>query len=98
MTGDGKLNLVSFADDRVFIAFNNGDGTFQSAHKVLNAFCRKLEGWIIEKYPRFIADLMGNDSGDIIGFGETGVHVTINNSNGTFEGGLYNATAFPSGL
>ena len=38
MTGDGKLDLVGLANDGVFVAFNNGDGTFQSAHKVLNDF------------------------------------------------------------
>jgi hypothetical protein len=85
MTGDGKLDLVGFADDGVFVVFNNGDGTFQSAHKVLNVFCRKREGWVIEKYPRFIADLTGNGCGDIIGFSEAGVHLAINNGNGAFE-------------
>ena len=39
MTGDSKLNLVGFEDDRVFVVFNSGDGTFQSTHKVSNDFC-----------------------------------------------------------
>ena len=85
MTGDGKLDLVGFADDGVFVAFNNGNGTFQSARKVLNGFCRNVGGWVVEKHPRVIADLTGNGCGDIIGFGDTGVHVAINNGNGTFQ-------------
>jgi hypothetical protein len=86
ITGDGKLDLVGFADDGVFVAFNNGDGTFQSAHKVSNEFCRNSEGWTVEKHPRVIADLTGNGCGDIIGFAEAGVYVAINNGNGTFRG------------
>ena len=39
LTGDSKLNLVGFADDGVFVTFNNGDEIFQSAHKVSNGFC-----------------------------------------------------------
>ncbi|KDR74277.1 hypothetical protein GALMADRAFT_227359 [Galerina marginata CBS 339.88] len=86
MTGDGKPDLVGFADDGVYIAFNNGDGTFRSAHKVSDGFCRNKGGWIAEKsYPRVIADLTGNGCGDIIGFGEAG-YVGINNGNGTFQG------------
>ena len=57
MTGDGKLNLVSFADDGGFVIFNNGDGTFQSAGKVLNEFCQNMGGWAAEKDPQVIADL-----------------------------------------
>lgn len=86
MTGDGKLDLVGFADYGVFVAFNNGDGTFQNARKVSNQFCRNSGGWVAEKYPRVIADLTGNGCGDIIGFGEAGVYVAINNGNGTFQG------------
>ena len=85
MTGDGKLDLVGFADDGVFIAFNNGDGTFQSARKVVNQFCRNHGGWSAARHPRVIADLTGNGCGDIIGFGEAGVWVAINNGNGTFQ-------------
>ncbi|KIJ92371.1 hypothetical protein K443DRAFT_113706, partial [Laccaria amethystina LaAM-08-1] len=86
MTGDGKLDLVGFADDGVFVEFNNGDGTFQSARKVSNQFCRNSGGWVVEKHPRVIADLTGNGCGDIIGFGEAGVSIAINNGNGTFQG------------
>ena len=94
MTGDGKLDLVGFADDGVFVAFNNGDGTFQSAHKVLNDFSRKSGGWFVEKYPRVIADLTGNGCGDIIGFGEAGVFVAINNGNGTFQAKTHASSSF----
>ena len=85
MTGDGKPDLVGFADDGVFVAFNNGNGTFQSPHKVSDEFCRNRGGWAVEKHPRVIADLTGNGCGDIIGFGEAGVYVAINNGNGTFQ-------------
>ena len=85
MTGDGKPDLVGIADDGVFVAFNNGDGTFRSPHKVLDEFCRNRGGWAVGRHPRVIADLTGNGCGDIIGFGEAGVYVAINNGNGTFQ-------------
>ena len=85
MTGNGKPDLVGFAQDAVYVAFNNGDGTFQPVRKVSQDFTFDNGGWVIEKYPRFIADLTGNGCGDIIGFGEAGVSVAINNGDGTFQ-------------
>lgn len=85
MTGNGKPDLVGFAQGGVYVAFNNGDGTFQPIRKVSQDFTFDNGGWVVEKYPRFIADLTGNGCGDIIGFGEAGVFVGINNGDGTFQ-------------
>jgi hypothetical protein len=85
MTGNGKPDLVGFAQGGVYVAFNNGDGTFQPVRKVSQDFTFDNGGWVVEKYPRFIADLTGNGRGDIIGFGEAGVSVAINNGDGTFQ-------------
>jgi phospholipase C len=35
VNGDGKPDLVAFGDDGIWVAFNNGDGTFQEARFVL---------------------------------------------------------------
>ena len=60
LTGNGKPDLVGFANDGVYAALNNGDGTFQPIRKVSNEFCSDAWGWDMERYPRFIADLTGN--------------------------------------
>lgn len=84
MTGDGKPDLVGFADDGVYVAFNNGDATFRGPCRVSDEFCRNKGGWVAQKHPRIIADLTGNGCGDIVGFGDAGVYVAINNGYGTF--------------
>ncbi|KAF8905765.1 hypothetical protein CPB84DRAFT_1844767 [Gymnopilus junonius] len=85
LTGDGKADLLGFADDGIYIALNNGDGTFQSVKKVSSDFSLSNGGWLVEKHPRFVVDLAGNGCGDIIGFGDAGVYVGINNGDGTFQ-------------
>jgi hypothetical protein len=43
------------------------------------------QGWRVAQHPRFIADLTGDRRGDVIGFGEAGVYVSLNNGDGTFQ-------------
>ncbi len=92
LTGDGKPDLVGFSSWGVEVAFNNGDGTFQRKRQVLGDF--GAGSWNFEKHPRFVADLTGNGCGDIIGFGDEGVHVAINNGDGTFQPTKFALTGF----
>jgi hypothetical protein len=85
LTGQGRVDLIGFGDAGVQVALNNGDGTFQSPKLVLGEFGYNTGGWRVEKNPRFIADLTGNKAGDIVGFGNGGVYVAINNGDGTFQ-------------
>jgi len=41
-------------------------------------------GWRVEQHPRFLADLTGDGRADIVGFGNAGVYVSLNNGNGSF--------------
>src|SRR5262245_23898623 len=43
-------------------------------------------GWRVEKHPRFVADLTGDGSADVLGFGDGGVRVALNRGDGTFGG------------
>ena len=54
------------------VSLNKGDGSFGLVHKVIDNF-GGANGWLVEKHPRFVADLTGDKRGDIIGFGEAGV-------------------------
>ena len=81
LTGNGCADIVGFADDGVWVAINNGDGTFQESQKVLSNFGYSnggewlvdAQGWRVEKHPRFLADLTGNGCADIVGFADAGV-------------------------
>jgi len=86
VTGDGRADIVGFGDAGVWVSLNNGDGTFQDPPKrVLDNFAYNAGGWRVERHPRFLADVTGDRSADIVGFGEVGVWVSLNNGDGTFQ-------------
>lgn len=85
LTGDRRADIVGFGDAGVWVALNNGNGTFQAPQKVVDNFAYNAGGWRVEKHPRFLADLTGDGRADIVGFGDAGVWVSFNNGNGTFQ-------------
>jgi hypothetical protein len=85
LTGDGKADIVGFGDAGVWVSLNNGNGTFQNPQMVVANFAYNAGGWRVEKHPRFLADLTGDGRADIVGFGDAGVWVSLNNGNGTFQ-------------
>ena len=85
LTGDGRADIVGFGNAGVYVALNNGNGTFQPARRVLDNFGYNAGGWRVERHPRFLADLTGDGRADIVGFGNAGVYVALNNGDGTFQ-------------
>ena len=85
LTGDGRADIVGFANEGVFVALNNGNGTFQQPRLALSEFGYDAGGWRVERHPRFLADLTGDGRADIVGFANEGVIVALNNGNGTFQ-------------
>ncbi len=83
-TGDGQADIIGFGNAGVYIANSNGDGSFSTPRRVIDNFGYAAGGWRVDKHPRFVADLNGNGRADIIGFGNAGVYVALNNGNGTF--------------
>src|ERR1700730_2253990 len=84
ITGDGRADIVGFGLDGVWASLNNGNGTFQPPNMVLCGF-NFHTGWMVERHPRFLADLTGDGRADIIGFGDAGVWTARNNGDGTFQ-------------
>ncbi len=41
--------------------------------------------WLVDRNPRFLADITGGGSADIVGFGDTGVWTALSKGDGTFE-------------
>jgi len=86
ITGNGFADIVGFGDDGVYVAFGNGDGTFNfTPVPVINDFGFNAGGWRVDKHPRFLADVRGTGRVDIVGFGDAGVYVAFSKGDGTFD-------------
>jgi predicted metal-binding protein len=85
LTGDDRADIVGFGNAGVYVSLNNGNGTFQPPAFVVDTFGYEVGGWRIGRHPRMLAELNGDDAADIVGFGNSGVYVALNEGNGTFE-------------
>jgi hypothetical protein len=84
VTGDGRADIVGFGDGGVWVSRNNGNGTFTQPQLVVNNFGYSAGGWRVEKHPRQVAKLTDIRRGDILGFGDAGVWVSLNIGNAAF--------------
>ena len=84
LTGDGRGDVVGFGDGGVWVALNQGDGTFAAPTLAVADFGYDAGGWRVEKHPRFLVDVTGDGRADIVGFGDAGVYVSSSNGGGTF--------------
>ncbi|MEW2554523.1 FG-GAP-like repeat-containing protein [Streptomyces zhihengii] len=83
-TPDGTPDLVGFGLQGVVVARGRGDGTFEPARLVLNDF-GLAQGWTGGRHLRLLADVTGDGSPDIVGFGDEGVWVSRHRDDGGFE-------------
>src|SRR4051812_18839256 len=85
LTGDGRADIVGFGNAGVWVALNNGNGTFQAPQMVVGNFGYNAGGWRVDMLPCTILFRSGDGRADIVGFGNAGVWVALNNGNGTFQ-------------
>jgi hypothetical protein len=83
ITGDGKADIIGFGNDGVWTSLGDGNGGFAPARFVRADFGFN-QGWRIDLHPRFLADITGDGRPDIVGFGDDGVWISLNNGDGTF--------------
>ncbi|MFD8611588.1 FG-GAP-like repeat-containing protein [Streptomyces sp. NPDC059631] len=83
-TGGGAADVVGFGPQGVVVSRGRGDGTFEPARLVLNDF-GSAQGWTAAKHLRFLSDVTGDGTPDIVGFGDEGVWVSHNDGEGGFE-------------
>ncbi|WP_327435463.1 FG-GAP-like repeat-containing protein [Streptomyces sp. NBC_01201] len=83
-TGGEALDIVGFGPQGVVVSRGRGDGTFEPAKLVLNDF-GQTQGWTSDRHIRFLADVTGDGTPDIVGFGNEGVWVSHNDGDGRFE-------------
>lgn len=84
VNGDGKKDVVGFANSGVYISLGQADGTLSAATPDIKAFGYN-HGWRIDKHPRLLADINGDKKDDIVGFANDGVSVALGQSDGTFS-------------
>ncbi|WP_299537303.1 FG-GAP-like repeat-containing protein, partial [uncultured Streptomyces sp.] len=92
-TGDGRLDIIGFHDDGLWVSLQDEEGKFAplSDEPVLRAFGHNEEagGWLVDKHPRFLADTTGDGRLDIIGFHDDGLWVSLQDEDGVFAEPLY---------
>ena len=85
LSGNGRADIIGFGNDGVWVARNNGDGTFKPLQLVVENFGYNAGGWRVDQHPRFLADTTGDGRLDVVGFGNAGVYVSRQLADGGFE-------------
>jgi hypothetical protein len=83
-TGNNRSDIIGFGDAGVIISFNNGDNTFSPQVLALRDFGTDAGNWTNDKHIRYVSDLRKKGTVYVIGFGDVGIVVSLNNGNGTF--------------
>ncbi|MFN6540651.1 MAG: FG-GAP-like repeat-containing protein [Nostoc sp. EkiNYC01] len=90
VNGDGRADIVGFAQDGVYVALGQANGTFGTAIFALDEFGVNNGGWTgFDRYPRQLADVNGDRRADIVGFAQDGVYVAFGQANGTFSTAIF---------
>ncbi|MFS0866573.1 FG-GAP-like repeat-containing protein [Microbacterium sp. 179-B 1A2 NHS] len=76
VTGDGRADLVGFANSAVYVAESTGTG-FRKPEAWSRSFTGD-NGWRADVTPRRLADMDGDGLLDIVGFARSGVYVALN--------------------
>jgi hypothetical protein len=79
LNGDGRTDIIGFGADEVYVAFGTANGITNPA-PALNSFGSALAagGWSSNSaFPRVVADINGDHSADIVGFGGASVYTAL---------------------
>jgi len=92
--GDGRLDIVGFRSDGVYVARNTGS-SFAKAARWTTDFGSKE--WTLGLQPRAVVDMNGDGRADIVGFARHGVHVALNDGS-RFRAAAHWSTEFGWGV
>jgi hypothetical protein len=98
VNGDGMADIVGFGYNGVYVSLATGGGNFAPPVFVLGAFGYGAGGWVSNNtYPRVLADVNGDGMADIVGFGYSGVYVSLATGGGNFAPPVFVLGAFGYG-
>ena len=85
VNGDGRMDVIGFGQDNVYVALGQPDGTF-AMHFVArdDAFSYNDGNTSQNLYPRMAADVNGDGRDDVVAFGGNDVYVALGQPDGTF--------------
>jgi Ca2+-binding RTX toxin-like protein len=95
VNGDGRADVVGFADSNCYVALGKTDGSFSSAFIVDNFFSGR-KGWNNEQFEREVSDVNGDGRADIIGFADSHTYVALGQKDGTFGSAFIATNDFTS--
>jgi hypothetical protein len=92
VNGDGRVDIVGFGDTGVHVSRGTTAGGFTAPSLTLLAFGHAAGGWDVFDHPRLVGDITGDGCADIVGFGNTGIQVSVANCSGGFSAPVLRAT------
>src|SRR5262245_27628582 len=93
--GDSMADIVGFGQSGVYVSLATAGGHFAMPTFELAAFGTMAGGWSSDNtYPRALADVYGDGKADIVGFGQSGVYVSLATAGGHFAMPTFELAAF----
>ena len=86
VNGDGRTDLLGFANFGTVVSLARADGTFEPSKLAIADYGAGVQGWLNnDTFPRILADLNGDGRADILGFANFGAIVSLANADGTYQ-------------
>jgi len=76
MNGDGRADVVGFADNGVYVSLAQR-GRFAEPQILVAGYGPQSGSWNVKKHPRMVVDVNGDNRADIVGFADNGVLVSL---------------------
>ncbi|WP_103654341.1 FG-GAP-like repeat-containing protein [Agarilytica rhodophyticola] len=76
VNGDGLKDIVGFGNAGAYVSLSSGFN-FSSPSLWVGSYGYNAGGWRVDRHPRILADVNGDNRDDIVGFGNAGAYVSL---------------------